>query len=126
MDVLTELWVTKAEADYITAARELDASESPNYEAVCFHAHQCAERYLKALLQAADIPFPNTIHLVVLLYLYLDLEPDLKSFRDHLRMLTSNANHSNDCEWVPNVTIAQQSFTMCSEFRKSIRKSLGI
>ncbi|NJL91504.1 MAG: HEPN domain-containing protein [Coleofasciculaceae cyanobacterium SM2_1_6] len=27
----------------------------PNYDAVCFHAQQCFERYLKARLQEAEI-----------------------------------------------------------------------
>jgi HEPN domain-containing protein len=40
--------VTKAEGDFLTAGRELRARKSPNYDAVCFHAQQCAEKYLKA------------------------------------------------------------------------------
>jgi len=30
----------KAEADFSTATRELKAPESPNFDAVCFHAQQ--------------------------------------------------------------------------------------
>ncbi len=33
-------WIAKAEADYSTATRELKATESPNFNAVCFHAQQ--------------------------------------------------------------------------------------
>jgi hypothetical protein len=33
-------WADKAEADYSTAARELKAPESPNFDAVCFHAQR--------------------------------------------------------------------------------------
>lgn len=40
-------WVAKAEGDFATAWRELAATESPNYDAVCFHAQQCAEKYFK-------------------------------------------------------------------------------
>jgi len=36
-------WVSKAETDYARAARELRATESPNYDAACFHAEQCAD-----------------------------------------------------------------------------------
>ena len=39
-------WVDKAEADLRTAYRESGASEYPNYDAACFHAQQCAEKYL--------------------------------------------------------------------------------
>jgi len=35
-------WISKAEGDYATAARELRATESANYDAACFHAEQCA------------------------------------------------------------------------------------
>jgi HEPN domain-containing protein len=44
-------WISKAEGDFLTAGRELRARKSPNYDAVCFHAQQCAEKYLKAVLQ---------------------------------------------------------------------------
>lgn len=43
-------WITKAEGDHHTALRELNASEQPNYDAVCFHAQQCAEKLMKAVL----------------------------------------------------------------------------
>jgi len=43
-------WVDKADADLDTAKREATVVESPNYDAVCFHAQQCAEKYLKAVL----------------------------------------------------------------------------
>ena len=49
MKPLTREWVRKAEGDYATAAREMRARKSPNYDAACFHAQQCVEKYLKAL-----------------------------------------------------------------------------
>jgi len=33
-------WAAKAEADFSTATRELQAPESPNFDAVCFQAQQ--------------------------------------------------------------------------------------
>ena len=48
MNALTREWVTKAEGDLGTAARELAVDNDPNYDAVCFQAQQCAEKYLKA------------------------------------------------------------------------------
>lgn len=47
-------WVSKAEGDFLTGGRELRARKSPNYDAVCFHAQQCAEKYPKAVLQEND------------------------------------------------------------------------
>jgi HEPN domain-containing protein len=46
----TAEWVEKAEGDFRTAARERNSDEYPNYDAACFHAQQCAEKYLKARL----------------------------------------------------------------------------
>ncbi len=43
MNPLTAEWIAKAEGDFGTAERELDVKIDPNYDAVCFHAQQCAE-----------------------------------------------------------------------------------
>jgi HEPN domain-containing protein len=40
-------WLVKADADYVTANRELRARKMPNYDAACFHAQQCVEKLLK-------------------------------------------------------------------------------
>ena len=59
------------EGDFATAGRELRARKNPNYEAACFHAQQCAEKYLKAILQEQSIPFGRTHNLIALLDLLL-------------------------------------------------------
>mgnify|MGYP001806146018 FL=1 len=50
MNPLTVEWVDKAEGDFTTALRELRGRKSPNYDAACFHAQPCVEKYLKARL----------------------------------------------------------------------------
>ncbi len=40
--------------------REYPVEDHPNYDAICFHAQQCAEKYLKARLFDADISFRKT------------------------------------------------------------------
>ena len=52
-------WVKKTEGDYTTASRERKAQVEPNYDASCFHAQQCAEKYLKARLVESGISFPK-------------------------------------------------------------------
>jgi len=71
MKLLTREWIDKAEGDFATASREIRVRKFPNYDAVCFHAQQCAEKYLKALLQESEIPFGKTHHLVALLEILL-------------------------------------------------------
>ncbi len=50
MNPLTVEWINKAEADLLTARREYRARKKPNFDAVCFHAQQAVEKYLKAVL----------------------------------------------------------------------------
>jgi hypothetical protein len=39
---MTHEWVAKAEGDFTTMERESRARKAPNYDAICFHAQQCA------------------------------------------------------------------------------------
>jgi hypothetical protein len=72
MKPTTAEWVTKAEGDFLTAGRELRARKSPNYDAVCFHAQQCAEKYLKAVLQETDRHIPKIHNLIELMLLCIE------------------------------------------------------
>lgn len=60
-----EAWAEKAEHD-LQAARQLLRRRQPLTDIVCFHAQQCAEKYLKALLVKYDVSPPRTHDLVVL------------------------------------------------------------
>src|SRR5713226_7512100 len=87
MKPLTREWVEKAEGDFATAGRELRVRKAPNYDAVCFHSQQCAEKYLKACLQEADIPFPKTHNLLALLDLLLPVHQSFAALRQDLQSL---------------------------------------
>jgi HEPN domain-containing protein len=53
-------WVVKAENDLKTAAFILTlGAESPT-DTACFHAQQCVEKYLKAMLIFCGTQFPKT------------------------------------------------------------------
>ena len=54
-------WLKKAESDLTAARRLLDGNGQ--YDAVCFHAQQAAERALKAIWAFADAPIPRTHNL---------------------------------------------------------------
>lgn len=71
--------------------RELRARTAPNYDAACFHAQQCAEKYLKALLQEAAIPFGKTHNLSLLLYLLEDRYPGESADKDVARQAVKMA-----------------------------------
>ena len=89
MKPLTREWIEKAEGDFATASREMRARKSPNYDAACFHAQQCVEKYFKALLQENSIPFGKTLHLISLLELSIGVEPSMEMFRPQLQSLNT-------------------------------------
>lgn len=91
MTPLAHEWVDKAEGDLATATRELRATDRPNYDAVCFHAQQCAEKYLKAILQEKLIRFPKTHDLVELAVLAAAIDPSCAEPSDRLELLTEFA-----------------------------------
>lgn len=53
-------WVEKAEHDLRNAEHTLTLAKDCPYDTVCFHAHQCVEKYLKASLTAFDSNFSRT------------------------------------------------------------------
>jgi HEPN domain-containing protein len=87
MNPLTREWVEKAEGDFTIAGRELRARKAPIYDAVCFHAQQCAEKYIKAILQEHDQRIPKTHHFAELLPLILKLDPAFELLRANLDIL---------------------------------------
>lgn len=48
--IVAQEWARKAEGDLRAAAYLLEPRPAQPTDAVCFHAQQCAEKYLKALL----------------------------------------------------------------------------
>lgn len=60
-------WVERAEHDLITAEHTLTLITDCPFDTVCFHAQQCAEKYLKALLISRGIAFRFTHDLIELI-----------------------------------------------------------
>ena len=52
------------------AAEHLQSAKDAPWSVICFHAQQCAEKYMKALLLWRDIAFPKTHDLAKLLTLF--------------------------------------------------------
>ncbi len=66
---VTMQWVEKAENDLITASHTLRLRKNCPTDTVCFHAQQCIEKYIKALLVLNAIEFGRTHQLSKLLAL---------------------------------------------------------
>lgn len=119
-------WVDKAEGDFATAGRELQVKVNPNYDAVCFHAQQCAEKYLKARLQEASIFFGKTHDLSTLLDLLLPVEASWDALRADLQALTVFAVSYRYPGESADDSDARESVAKCQNIRLVVRKSLGL
>jgi HEPN domain-containing protein len=126
MNPLTVEWVDKAEGDFTTALRELRARKSPNYDAACFHAQQCVEKYLKARLQEAGITFSKTHNLTFLLDLLLPVEPTYDTFRTKLLALTAFAVAYRYPGASADKDTAREALNFCKEVRQAVRLSFGL
>jgi len=85
-EVVSE-WVDKAEADLRTGSREFRAADRPNYDAVCFHAQQCVEKLMKAVLAANGVVPPRTHDLIRLSSLMQSVVPEWDWPLPDLRLL---------------------------------------
>src|SRR5438094_5061526 len=90
MKRLTKEWVRKADADYL-AATTLGPAQALLRDQVCFHCQQCAEKYLKGLMQELGLAVPRTHLLLTLLASLLSHHNTLRSLRRGLDFLTRYA-----------------------------------
>ena len=126
MKPITLEWIDKAEGDWFSAQREVRARTHPNYDAACFHAQQCAEKYLKARLQEAGLVFKKTHDLVNLHNMILSVEPTWNVLRADLIILTGFAV---DYRYPGNAATkgeAQDAVKRCKRVRRFIRQAFGL
>lgn len=126
MKRVTKEWVAKAEGDFATMARESRVRKLPNYDAVCFHAQQCVEKYLKARLCEAGIKISKTHDLVALLESALSVEPFWESFRESLAYLSDYAVNTGYPGDSATKAAAEDTARYCRSFRKTARASLKL
>jgi HEPN domain-containing protein len=81
-------WVRKAENDWKAIRACLHGSDPP-WDAVCFHAQQAAEKFLKAFLVAHRVVPPRVHDLVKLLTLCADHDPRLSALEPDCGLLTN-------------------------------------
>jgi HEPN domain-containing protein len=83
-------WLVKAENDLKAAAHVLKLKEDCPTDVVCFHAQQCVEKYLKAVLVFRLVDFPKTHDLAEIIALLPKGDrPDLN--QDELRKFSQYA-----------------------------------
>ena len=122
----TAEWVEKAEGDFRTAVREKNSADYPNYDAACFHAQQCAEKYLKARLVEAGKDFPKTHDLSAILNLVLPLEPSWESLREDLEHLTDLGVEVRYPGTTADLEDAEEAMRTAQHVRRIVRTALKV
>lgn len=126
MKPITAEWVEKAEGDYGTMERETRARKRLNLDGLCFHAQQCAEKYLKAVAVEADRSYVRTHDWVILLEGILDLHPDWDRFREDMAYLTYFAVSFRYPGESTDRSTALDARNRCRSFRRAARAALGL
>lgn len=119
-------WISKAEGDFLTAGRELRARKSPNYDAVCFHAQQCAEKYLKAVLQENERNIPKIHNLIDLMLLCEEIDGSFEMLRADLVVVERFSVRIRYPGQNADKGDAQFAYAAAEIARKFIRQKLGL
>jgi len=118
-------WVARAEEDYTTARSSL-RRKRPLTTIACFHAQQCAEKYLKATLVSKGRAFPKTHDLRALNNLcaqagiFIEIDPS------QLDTLSSYATQVRYPGETPTPEEAKEALEIARSARRFVRKWLGL
>ena len=122
---LTLEWVQKAEGDY-AVAQQVQQAQNPVHDAICFHAQQCIEKYLKAWLQEANIPFPRTHDLKELLGLIVPTLPTWHAWQADFSVLSEHAVDNRYPGKFATTEDTVQAMHICNEVRQAVREQLKL
>jgi len=126
MNEVVREWIAKAEGDFATASREFAVRDDPNYDAVCFHLQQCAEKYLKALMIDKGVTPPKIHDLVELGRRLAPVCPEWQWPVEQLRLLSRSAVLSRYPGESAEFEEAQAAFEICTGVRRRLRQLLDI
>ena len=124
MKPLTREWIEKVEGDYEAAGLLLRARRHPNYDASCFHAQQGAEKYMKATLLEAEVPFERTHDLSALLDRLKEINPFWEALRQAATILTDYAVRFRYPGSTADKAMAKNALKACEFIRESVREYL--
>jgi HEPN domain-containing protein len=126
MNPLTREWVKKADGDYHAAGLLLRARKYPNYDAACFHAQQCAEKYMKAVLHESGRDVDRTHDLSALLNDLVTINPMWEGLREASGTLTDYAVRFRYPGRSADRSAAKSAVRACELIREILRPHLGL
>ena len=107
------------------AQRERRAAD-PVWDGICFHAQQCAEKYIKAFLEEQIITFQKTHDLVGLLDLSGGLLLELAPLRSQLAHLSTFGITTRYPGVQADQHAADEALTTAEKTRTVVRMKLGL
>jgi HEPN domain-containing protein len=121
----THQWMTKAEADFLTAEHLCNSGEEYVY-GVVFHAQQASEKYLKAFLVWHQIEFQKTHDIAVLLKLASGVDEEMvNSLSDAQELTPYGVEYRYPGEY-PDASVAdaRRALNLAGQVRKEVRRRL--
>ncbi len=125
MNPLTLEWIQKAENDY-AAVQQLLLASNPLHDIICFHVQQCIEKYLKAWLQEANIPFSKTHDLPELLDLIVPTVSIWQTWEPDFKIISTYAVDSRYPGDTATAENTQHAIRICDEVRQAVRTQLKL
>ena len=118
-------WIERAEEDYLLAISALRRKTPLTYGAT-FHAQQCIEKYLKALMLYRQVSFPRTHDLAALGYLCGQAGIILPVDDDALDLLAAYAVETRYPGISPTVEEANEAVKLARIMRRFIKRTLSL
>ena len=107
------------------ARRERQAAD-PVWDGICFHAQQCAEKYIKAFLEEQTFAFHKTHDLVGLMDLSGGLLPELAPLRSQLAHLSTFGITTRYPGVQADQYAADEALKTAGETRTIVRTKFGL
>jgi HEPN domain-containing protein len=118
-------WANRAEEDFELARSSLQRKK-PFTASACFHAQQCAEKYMKALLISKGADFPKTHDLLMLNNLCSNAGLFLEINPKYLNALTDYAVRTRYPGEEPTLDEAREALGHAKLVRSLARNILGL
>jgi len=118
-------WIAHADDDLTVATLTLTLMEQCPFRLVAYHAQQCAEKYLKAVLVLHGVDFPRTHNIARLLALCANHFDWRKELRDaeELTPFAIASRYPGDEEPVSE-SEARRALDLAQNVRASVRQAL--
>lgn len=125
---LVKFWIKKAENDLITAENLFKTLAEPPLDIICFHAQQCAEKYVKAFLTHHEIEFEKTHNLGDLILLAAQIDKGFRKISEMGEKLTPYAveiRYPGILDEEITIDKTKEAIELCKKIKKFVLSKLS-